>query len=134
MGIPTVAGVAGMASGLADRAVETYRDPARGARSSGAGSTACRLSMLVNASLAAVGMVVDVVALQVRVNALQQALDEAVAAGDLETAEELRGQQVAMLKEPQASARLMATLAEYIPAVLAEQNGRDGRVIEGDVV
>ena len=39
-----------------------------------------------------------------------------------------------MLKEPQASARLMATLAEYIPAVLAEQNGRDGRVIEGDVV
>ena len=93
-----------------------------------------KLSMLVNASLAAVGMVVDVVGLQVRVNALQQALDEAVAAGDLETAEVLRGQQVAMLKEPQASARLMATLAEYIPAVLAEQNGRDGRVIEGDVV
>jgi hypothetical protein len=90
--------------------------------------------MLVNASLAAVGMVVDVVGLQVRVNALQQALDEAVAAGDLENAEVLRGQQVAMLKEPQASARLMATLAEYIPAVLAEQNGRDGRVIEGDVI
>ena len=27
---------------------------------------------------------------------------------------------------------LMAALAEYIPAVLAAQNGRDGRVIEGD--
>jgi hypothetical protein len=88
----------------------------------------------VNASMAAVGMVVDVVALQVRVNALQHALDEAIAAGDLESAEVLRGEQVAMLKEPAASARLMATLAEYIPAVLAEQNGRDGRVIEGDVV
>ena len=99
MGIPTVAGVAGMASGLADRAVETYRTRLE-AQVQRRRIDSLKLSMLVNASLAAVGMVVDVVGLQVRVNALQQALDEAVAAGDLETAEVLRGQQVAMLKEP----------------------------------
>jgi hypothetical protein len=33
-----------------------------------------------------------------------------------------------------AAAKLMATLAEYLPAVLADQQGRAGRVIEGDVV
>ncbi len=133
MGIPSVASVAGRASGLADRAVETYRTRLD-AQLQRRRIDSLKLSMLVNASMAAVGMVVDVVALQVRVNALQHALDEAIAAGDLETAEVLRGEQVAMLKEPQASARLMATLAEYIPAVLAEQSGREGRVIEGDVV
>ena len=133
MGIPSVASVAGRASGLADRAVETYRTRLD-AQLQRRRIESLKLSMLVNASMAAVGMVVDVVALQVRINALQNALDEAISAGDLETAEVLRGEQVAMLKEPQASARLMATLAEYIPAVLAEQNGRDGRVIEGDVV
>ncbi len=133
MGMPSVAGVAGLASGLADRAVEAYRTRLE-AQIQRRRIDSLQVSMLVNASLAAVGMAVDVVALQVRIHALQQALDEAVAAGDLESAEELRGQQVAMLKEPQASARLMATLAEYIPAVLAGQTGRDGRVIEGDVV
>ncbi len=133
MGIPSVASVAGRASGLADRAVETYRTRLD-AQLQRRRIDSLKLSMLVNASMAAVGMVVDVVALQVRVNALQHALDEAIAAGDLETAEVLRGEQVAMLKEPQASAKLMATLAEYIPAVLAEQSGREGRVIEGDVV
>jgi hypothetical protein len=133
MGLPSVASVAGRASGLADRAVEAYRTRLE-AQIQRRRIDSLQVSMLVNASLAAVGMVVDVVALQVRVNALQQALDEAVAAGDLETAEVLRGEQVAILKEPQASARLMATLAEYIPAVLAEQGGREGRVIEGDVV
>lgn len=133
MGITSVSGVAELASGVAGRAVESYRVRLE-AQTQRRRIDSLKLSMLVNASLAAVGMAVDVVALQVRVHALQQALDEAVAAGDLETAEVLRGQQVAMLKEPQASARLMATLAEYIPAVLAEQNGRDGRVIEGDVV
>jgi hypothetical protein len=133
MGLPSVASVAGRASGLADRAVEAYRTRLE-AQIQRRRIDSLQLSMLVNASMAAVGMVVDVVALQVRVNALQHALDEAVAAGDLETAEVLRGQQVAMLTEPQASAKLMATLAEYIPAVLAEQSGRDGRVIEGDVV
>jgi len=133
MGLPSVASVAGRASGLADRAVEAYRTRLE-AQIQRRRIDSLQVSMLVNASVAAVGMVVDVVALQVRVNALQQALDEAVAAGDLETAEALRGEQVAILKEPQASARLMATLAEYIPAVLAEQGGREGRVIEGDVV
>lgn len=133
MGLPSVASVAGRASGLADRAVEAYRTRLE-AQIQQRRIDSLQLSMLLNASLAAVGMVVDVVGLQVRVNALQQALDEAVAAGDLETAEVLRGEQVAILKEPQASARLMATLAEYIPAVLAAQSGREGRVIEGDVV
>jgi hypothetical protein len=133
MGIPSVASVAGRASGLADRAIETYRTRLD-AQLQRRRIESLKLSMLVNASMAAVGMVVDVVALQVRINALQNALDEAISAGDLETAEVLRGEQVAMLKEPQASARLMAALAEYIPAVLAAQNGRDGRVIEGDVV
>jgi hypothetical protein len=133
MRIASVAGVAGLASGLADRAVESYRSRLE-AQIQQRRIDSLRLSMLLNASLAAVGMAVDVIALQVRVHAVQQALDEAVAAGDLEAAEALRGQQVAMIKEPQASARLMATLAEYIPAVLAEQGGRGGRVIECDVV
>ena len=132
MRIASVAGIADLASGLADRAVESYRTRIE-AQLQHRRIDSLRLSMLVNASLAAVGMAVDVIALQVRVVALQQALDEAVAAGDLESAEQLRGRQVAMMKEPQASARLMAALAEYIPAVLAEQNGRDGRVIQGDI-
>jgi hypothetical protein len=133
MRIASVAGVAGLASGLADRAVESYRSRLE-AQVRQRRIESLKASMLVNASLAAVGMAVDVIALQMRLHALQQALDEAVAAGDMAAAELLRGQQVAMINEPQASARLMATLAEYIPAVLSEQNGRDGRVIEGDVV
>jgi len=84
MGLPSVARVAGRASGLADRAVEAYRTRLE-AQIQRRRIDSLQLSMLVNASLAAVGMVVDVVALQVRVNALQQALDEAVAAGDLES-------------------------------------------------
>jgi hypothetical protein len=133
MGITSVAGLATLASGLADRVIDSYHTRLE-TQVQQRRIDSLKVSMLVNASLAAVGMVVDVVALQVRVNALQQALDEAVAAGDLASAEVLRGQQVAMLEEPQASARLMATLAEYIPVVLAEQNGRDGRIIEGDVL
>ena len=131
MRIAPLAGLADLASNLADRAVDSYRSRLE-AQVQQRRIDSLQLSMLVNASLAAVGMAVDVIALQVRVVALQQALDEAIAAGDLASAEELRGQQVAMMKEPQASARLMAALAEYIPAVLASQNGRDGRVIEGD--
>jgi hypothetical protein len=133
MGIASLAGMATAASGLADRAIDSYRSRLE-SQVQQRRIDSLKLSMLANAGLAAVGMVVDVVALQVRVNALQQSLDEAVAAGDLAAAELLRGQQVAMLREPQASARLMATLAEYIPAVLAEQRGGDGRVIEGDVL
>lgn len=131
MRIAPLAGLADLASNLADRAVDSYRSRLE-AQVQQRRIDSLQLSMLVNASLAAVGMAVDVIALQVRVVALQQALDEAIAAGDVASAEELRGQQVAMMKEPQASARLMAALAEYIPAVLAAQNGRDGRVIEGD--
>jgi hypothetical protein len=132
MRIVSASSVTGLASSLADRAVESYRSRLE-AQIQHRRINSLQLSMLVNAALAAVGMAVDVIALQVRVVALQQALDEAIAAGDLESAEELRGQQVALLKEPHASARLMAALAQYIPAVLAEQNGTDGQVIEGDV-
>ena len=133
MGIASLAGVAGAASGLADRAMEAYRTRLE-AQIQRRRVDSLQVSMLVNASLAAVGMAVDVVALQLRIRALQQALDGAIAAGDLESAELLRGEQVAILTEPLASARLMATLAEYIPAVLASQSGPDGRVIEGDIV
>ena len=133
MGIASVSGLAELASGVAGRAVDSYRVRLE-AQTQRRRIDGLRLSMLVNASLAGVGMVADVVALQVRVGALQRALDEAVAAGDLATAEELRGEQVRLLKEPQASARLMATLAEHIPTVLAQQNDREGHVIEGDVV
>jgi hypothetical protein len=132
MRLPSVAGVAGLASELAGLAVESYRTRLE-AQVRRRRIDSLTLGMLANASLAAVGMAVDVIALQVRARALQQALDDAVAAGDLQAAEALRGQQVELIKEPTASARLMATLAEYLPSVLAEQNGRDGRVIEGDV-
>lgn len=133
MGITSLAGVARLASGLADRAIDSYRVRVE-SQVQQRRVDSLKVSMLVSASLAAVGMVVDGLSLQVRVNAVQKALDEAVAAGDLASAEVLRGQQVAMINEPQASARLMATLADYIPTVLAEQNGREGRLIEGDVV
>jgi hypothetical protein len=132
MRIASVADLAGLASGLADRAVYSYRTRLE-AQIQQRRIESLRLSLLVNASLAAVGMAVDVIALQVRMHAVQRALEEAIAAGDLQAAELLRGEQVAMIKEPQASARLMATLAEYIPAVLADQGGRAGRVIEGDL-
>lgn len=132
MRIASVADVAGLAKGLADGAVESYRARLQ-AQVQNRRVDSLRASMLVAATLAAVGMAVDVIALQVRVHALQQALDDAVAPGDLEAAEELRGQQVRLLKEPHASARLLATLAQYIPAVLSEQN-RDGRVIAGETL
>jgi hypothetical protein len=132
MGITSVAGIAELASGLAERAVDSYR--ARlAAQVQRRRIDGLRGAMLAHASLAAVGMTVDVIALQVRVGAVQRALDEAIAAGDLERAEVLRGQQVALLAEPSAGARLLGTLAEYLPAVLADQR-RPDRTIPGDVV
>jgi hypothetical protein len=132
MGMPSVAGIAGLASEVAGRAVDSYR--ARlDAQLQRRRIDSLRGSVLAHASLAAVGMAVDVVALQVRVHAVQRALDDAIAAGDLERAEVLRGQQVAMLDEPLAGARLLTALADYLPAVLAEQQGRAGRTIKGDV-
>ncbi|MCU0282495.1 MAG: hypothetical protein MUD13_01140 [Candidatus Nanopelagicales bacterium] len=132
MGITSVAGIAELASGLAERAVDSYR--ARlAAQVQRRRIDGLRGAVLAHASLAAVGMTVDVIALQVRVGAVQRALDEAIEAGDLASAEVLRAQQVALLAEPSAGARLLGTLAEYLPAVLADQR-RPDRTIPGDVV
>ena len=125
--------VFGFASAIADRSVDAYRSRLQAQLEQRRLNT-LQFSMLVSAAMAAVGMVVDAVGLQFRVTALQQAVEEAVAVGDLQTAEALRGQLVAALQDPPASARLLATLAEYIPALVAQQNGDDARVIEGDVL
>ena len=90
--------------------------------------------MLVSAGVATVGMVADVVTLQVRLGVLQAAVDEAVEAGDLVAAERLRSQLVDALKEPTAAAKLLNTLAEYIPAIVSDMSEERGRVIEGEVL
>ena len=123
----------GVASSLADRAVDAYRSRLQ-AQLEHRRLDALQLNMLLSASMAAVGMAADVVALQVRIHALQHALDEAIEAGDLHAAEQMRAQLVATLQEPPASARLMSTLAEYIPALVARQNGDAAKVIEGEAV
>jgi hypothetical protein len=125
--------VIGFASSAADRAVDAYRSRLQ-AQVEQRRLDSLQFNMLVSASMAAVGMLVDAVALQLRAHALQQAVEEAVAAGDLHAAEALRGQLVAALQDPPASARLLSTLAEYIPALVAQQHGDPARVIEGDVV
>ena len=125
-----IAAVAGFASALAGSAVDAYRSRLQAQVEQRRLGT-LQLSMLLSGSLATVGMIVDAVALQVRAHALQQAVEEAVAAGDLYAAERLRGQLVAALEEPPASARLMSTLAEYYPALVAQQRNSDAGVIEG---
>jgi hypothetical protein len=125
-----IAAVAGFASALAGSAVDAYRSRLQAQVEQRRLGT-LQLSMLLSGSLATVGMIVDAVALQVRAHALQQAVEEAVAAGDLYAAERLRGQLVAALEEPPASARLMSTLAEYYPALVAQHRNRDAGVIEG---
>lgn len=126
-----------MASSLADNAVETYRTRVQ-AQIEQRRLNMLHASMLVSAALAAVGMVVDAVALQQRVGVLQRAVDEAVADGDLAAAEHLRGQLVAALEEPTASAKLLATLADSIPATMASysrtQREDEGNVIEGQTL
>lgn len=119
-------------SALGDTAVDVYRARLQ-AQLEQHRLGALQLSLLLNGALAAVGMATDVIALQLRIHALQHALEEAIDAGDLEAAEGLRAQMVAMLQEPPASARLLQTLAEYLPALVAKANGHDARVIEGEV-
>lgn len=94
---------------------------------------ALQFNLLISAGLGAVGLVTDTLAVHLRIGALQRALDEAVGAGDLDRAEALRGQLTSILQEPPASARLLSTLAEYIPAIVAEHNGGNAPVIEGGV-
>lgn len=125
--------VADYASGLAGSAVDAYRSRLE-AQAEQRRLGALQFSMLLSGSLAAVGMVVDAVSLQLRVSALNQAVEEAVAAGDLLAAERLRGQLVATLEEIPASARLLTTLADTFPSLVARQNGSESAgVIEGDV-
>lgn len=124
-------GVFDVAGNLAGTAVDAYRDRLK-SQLERRQSEALQLSLMVSASLAALGMVVDVVALQLRLVALQDALDEAIRADDLEAAEQLRGQIVTLLKEPPASTRLLSTLADYIP-VLVMGKGKATGVIEGEV-
>ena len=128
-----ITAVAGYAASLAGSAVDAYRSRLQ-AQLEHRRLDGLQFNMLVSASMATVGMVVDAAALQLRVNRLQAAVEEAAEAGDLETAELLRGQLVAALEEPPASARLLTTLADYIPAIMARQQGTEAPVIEGDVV
>ena len=127
------AGIAGAAASLAGSAVDAHRsvlaDQIEQTRLAG-----MRLTVVVGASLAALGMVVEAVTLQVRVASLQAAAEEAGAAGDLAAAERIRAHLVTALEEPSASARLMAALADQIPAVLAGYGGHGPQVIEGEVV
>lgn len=128
-----LAAVAGFASGLAGSAVDAYRSRLE-AQTERRRLGALQASMLLSGSLAAVGMVVDAVALQLRVHALNQAVEEAVEAGDLFAAERLRAQLVAALEETPASARLLTTLADTLPVLMARQNGEEpSGVIEGDI-
>ena len=128
-----LAAVAGFASSLAGSAVDAYRSRLE-AQTERRRLGTLQASMVLSGSLAAVGMVVDAVALQLRVHALNQAVEEAIEAGDLFAAERLRAQLVAALEETPASARLLTTLADTLPALMARQNGEQpSGVIEGDI-
>lgn len=126
-------GVIGIASGFADRAVDAYRSRLQ-AQLAHRRLDALQFNLLISAGVASVGMVVEALAMQVRVGLLQRAVEEAAAGGDLVTAERLRGELVRLLQEPPASARLMQTLAEYIPAVVAAHRDDHHPVIEGEVL
>lgn len=119
-------------SGLGDRAVDGYRHRLE-TQLEERRLAAVQLNLLVAAAVAVAGMGVDAVVTYLRVGALQRAVDEAVGAGDLHGAEALRGQLVAVLQDPPASARLLGTLADYLPALMAEHRS-DARVIEGQTL
>ena len=131
--ISAIAGVSGFASALADRAVDGYRARVQ-AQVEDRRLAAVQLNVLVSSFVAVVGMVTDVVSMQLRAASLQEALEEATGAGDLERAEQLRGQLVQVLQTEPASARLLSTLAEYLPALLTRGGGPDAKVIEGQVL
>jgi len=128
-----IAGVAGYTSALAGSAVDAYRSRLQ-AQVERRRLGTLQVSMVMSASLAAIGMVVDAVSLPLRLHVLQQSVEEAIEAGDLVAAEQLRAQLVSLLQDPPASARLLTTLAEYIPALVARQNGGEAPVIEGHVL
>jgi hypothetical protein len=125
-------GVTAVASNVGGWAVDAYRARLQ-AQVERRRLATLQFNLLVSASLGAVGLVTDTVAMHLRLSAAQRALDEAVSAGDLERAELLRGQVTSMLQDPPASARLLNTLADYIPAIVAEYNGNQAPVIEGGV-
>lgn len=123
----------GLATGLADSAVDAYQRRLQHQLQLRR-INSLKLSMVVSAGVATVGMIADVVTLQVRLGVLQSAVDEAIEAGDLVAAERLRAQLVDALKEPSAAAKLLNTLAEYIPAIVSDMSEERGRVIEGEVL
>ena len=123
----------GLATGLADSAVDAYHRRLQH-QLQRRRIDSLKLSMLVTAGVATVGMIADVVTLQVRLGILQRAVEEAIEAGDLVAAERLRGKLVAALEEPTAAAKLLNTLAEYIPAIVTDISDGRGRVIEGEVL
>ncbi len=125
-------GMTAVASNVGGWAVDAYRARLQAQLEQRRLAT-LQFNLLVSASLGAIGLVTDTVAVHLRIGAVQRALDEAIAAGDLERAEILRGQVTEMLQEPPASARLLNTLADYIPAIVAEHNGTRAPVIEGRV-
>ena len=122
--------VTGVASNLGNWAVDAYRSRLEAQMEQRRLAT-LQLNLLVSASVGAVGMVTDAVATSVRMVVLQKALEDAIGAQDLERAEVLRGQLTSLLEEPPASARLLNTLADYIPAIIAQHNGTQAPVIEG---
>ena len=121
------------ASRVAGSAVDAYRSRVQAQREQGRAS-AVQLNVLVTSVVAIVGLVVDVAALQVRSDALQRALEEASSSGDLHRAEALRTQLVELLQSEPASARLLGTLADYLPAILADGGARPTNVIEGQAL
>jgi hypothetical protein len=125
--------VARAVSNAAGSAVDAYRSRVQAQRAEGR-TASIELNILVTSGLAVVGLLADVAAMHVRAGALQRALDEATAAGDLHRAEALRGQVVELLQSEPASARLLATLADYLPAILADGPDRGANVIEGQIV
>lgn len=122
--------VARVVSTVADTAVDAYRDRLEARREEGR-MAALQFNLLITSGMAVVGLVADVASLHIRTQALERALEEAASAGDLNRAEEIRGLMVELLQTEPASARLMSTLSDYLPALLGGSS--DDKVIEGQL-
>lgn len=122
--------IARIVSTAADTAIDAYRERLAEQREQSR-QAALQFNVLVTSAVAMVGLIADVAALHIRTQSLQQALEDASAAGDLQRADEIRGLQVELLQAEPASARLLSTLADYLPALLGDQPTEN--VIEGQL-